>query len=164
MFVYKNPEKGVYACPVTRQGKVTLADDIWDVYDCAFEKCDKITEVQLPASVRWAGAAAFSYMFSCKKITVDEKSKYLKSVEGVLFTKDGQVLIAYPAGKKDSVYQVPKGVRVIADGAFMGSRTFKTGQSHNRYVLCRGKGLCGLQKSEICPVQRFHPVHYEVSL
>ena len=31
--------KGVYACPVTRQGKVTLADDIWDVYDCAFEKC-----------------------------------------------------------------------------------------------------------------------------
>ena len=79
MFVYKNPEKGVYACPVTRQGKVTLADDIWDVYDCAFEKCDKITEVQLPASVRWAGAAAFSYMFSCKKITVDEKSKYLKS-------------------------------------------------------------------------------------
>lgn len=125
MLVYKNPKKGVYACPVTRQGKITLADDIWDVYDCAFEKCDKITEVQLPASVRWAGAAAFSYMSSCKKITVDEKSKYLKSVDGVLFTKDGQVLIAYPAGKKDSVYQVPKGVRVIADGAFMGAEHLK---------------------------------------
>ena len=43
----------------------------------------------------------------------------------MLVTKDGQVLIAYPAGKKDSVYQVPKGVRVIADVAFMGAEHLK---------------------------------------
>ena len=44
-----------------------------------------------------------------------------KSVGGVLYSKDGKKLIAYPAGKKNSSYRVPEGVEKIADGAFMGA-------------------------------------------
>lgn len=125
MLFYKNPKKGIYACPVTREGTVKISKGIWDIYDCAFQKCSKIKKVELPKSVRWIGDAAFGCMTGCDEISVDESSQYLKSIDGVLYTKDGEVLIAYPAGKKDKVFQVPEGVRIIADGAFMGAENLE---------------------------------------
>lgn len=125
MLFYKNPKKGIYACPVTREGTVKISKGIWDIYDCAFQKCSKIKKVELPKSVRWVGDAAFGCMTGCDEISVDESSQYLKSVDGVLYTKDGEVLIAYPAGKKDKVFQVPEGVRIIEDGAFMGAENLE---------------------------------------
>lgn len=125
MLMYNNPKKGVYACPVTKEGKVKIPEGTWEIYDCAFQRCEKIEEVVIPASVRWVGDAAFGYNTGCQKISVDKDSKYLKSVDGVLYTKDGKVLLAYPAGKKDTVFRVPYGVQYIADGAFIGAVKLK---------------------------------------
>ena len=41
--------------------------------------------------------------------------------DGVLYTKDGLVLLAYPAGKPDKYYKVKDGVKFIAGGAFAGA-------------------------------------------
>lgn len=125
MLMYNIPKKGVYACPVTKEGKIKIPEGTWEIYDCAFQQCEKIEEVVIPASVRWVGDAAFGYNTSCWKISVDKDSKYLKSVDGVLYTKDGKVLLAYPAGKKDTEFRVPDGVQYIADGAFMGAVKLK---------------------------------------
>ena len=38
-----------------------------------------------------------------------------KTVDGVLFTKDGKTLLAYPDGRTDTHYDVPAGVERIAD-------------------------------------------------
>ena len=46
---------------------------------------------------------------------------FLKSEDGVLYTKDGLVLLAYPAGKPDKYYKVKDGVKFIAGGAFAGA-------------------------------------------
>lgn len=42
-------------------------------------------------------------------IEVPSDNPYLKSVDGVLFSKDGKTLILYPPNKADSVYFVPGG-------------------------------------------------------
>ena len=41
-----------------------------------------------------------------------------KAVDGVLFSRDGKTLIAYPNGKTDAHYDVPAGVEHIGNGAF----------------------------------------------
>lgn len=55
------------------------------------------------------------------KFTVDEENPFFKSVDGVLFSKDGKTLCKYPAGKEGPVYRVPEGVKIIGDSAFANS-------------------------------------------
>ena len=59
------------------------------------------------------------YIFNrAKFFDVDEENKHFKSIDGVLFSKDGKRLIAYPAAKPGSEYTVPDGVTKIEEGAF----------------------------------------------
>jgi hypothetical protein len=43
-----------------------------------------------------------------------------QSIDGVLFSKDGKTLIAYPAGKSGSAYVIPSSVTSIGYEAFKG--------------------------------------------
>lgn len=51
-------------------------------------------------------------------IEVEEGNPKYRSVDGVLFSADGKTLIAYPAGKKETHYNVPKGTEEIGPYAF----------------------------------------------
>ena len=51
-------------------------------------------------------------------IEVPEEHPLYKTEDGVLFSKDGKTLFWYPNGKKDTHYDVPKGVERIEAGAF----------------------------------------------
>lgn len=121
LLLYKGEAKGVYACVPATEGKVTIPQGIKDIYDCAFYGCDQITSVTLPKSVRWIGDAAFGENKKLEKIEVASDNPFLKSVDGVLYTKDGRVLLAYPAGKTDKTYKVDAKVKYIARGAFAGA-------------------------------------------
>lgn len=125
LLMYRGKSQGVYACPIPKTGKVTVPDGTQDIYDCAFYDCSGITEIVLPPTVCWTGTAAFANAASLKEIVVEKGNSCLKSVDGVLYTKDGRVLLAYPAGKKDRTYRVPAGVRYIADGAFAGAENLQ---------------------------------------
>ena len=48
----------------------------------------------------------------------EEGNPYFKAVDGVLFSADGQRLIAYPSGSPAEHYTVPAGTREICDRAF----------------------------------------------
>ena len=50
---------------------------------------------------------------------MEEGNPVYSSRDGVLFSADGTVLLWYPDGKKDLHYDVPAGVREIADWAFV---------------------------------------------
>ena len=51
---------------------------------------------------------------------MDEKNTIYKSVDGVLFSKDGTHLICYPAAKKGVEYAIPEGTLAVDYGAFRG--------------------------------------------
>lgn len=122
LLMYTGKSQGVYACPITKKGKVVVPDGTRDIYDSAFFDCTGIDTVILPKTVCWTGTAAFANASKLEKIVVAKDNPCLKSVDGVLYTKDGRVLLAYPAGKKDKSYRILPGVRYIADGAFMGAK------------------------------------------
>jgi hypothetical protein len=48
------------------------------------------------------------------EVTVDGNNKYYKSMDGVLYTKDGSCLIHYPAQKTDKTFTIPSSVIWIA--------------------------------------------------
>ncbi len=50
------------------------------------------------------------------------KSRWFKSKDGVLYSRDMFSLVLYPAGRDGTSFTVPDGVAVLDDGAFMGSR------------------------------------------
>lgn len=52
-----------------------------------------------------------------ERITVSDDNPYFKSVDGVLFSKDGKILLAFPNLNAER-YAVPEGVETIADTAF----------------------------------------------
>lgn len=83
---------------------------------CAFMNCD-LTSISIPASVVSVGESALRCP-NLSKIIVAEDSKYLTSVENVLFTKDMSELVCYPAAKEETSYVIPSGVKKIANYAF----------------------------------------------
>lgn len=57
----------------------------------------------------------------CEQLTdiyVSENNKNYKSVDGVLYTKDGKSILAYPSGKKDKIYKILDGVEIIEESIF----------------------------------------------
>ncbi len=96
--------------------KVTIPDSITHISKFAFAYCD-IETIKIPASVLYIDEGAF-LSYSLKNIEVDEDNPNYKSVDGVLYTKDGTKLVQYPAGKKGTSYDIPNGVLSIGYGAF----------------------------------------------
>ena len=61
-----------------------------------------------------------------ESIEVDEENPSMKSVDGVLFSKDGTRLYCYPIGKQQKVYTIPDAVEWIGASAFEGSQNLTT--------------------------------------
>lgn len=85
----------------------------------AFRNCD-LTSIVIPASVVSVGECALGNS-NLNEITVDENNEYLTSVDNVLFKKDMSELVCYPSAKAETSYQIPSGVKKIANYAFAGA-------------------------------------------
>ena len=82
----------------------------------AFQKCDKITFVKLPNI-----GINFSAYNECPNIqgynVLDDNSTYT-SVDGILYSKDGSMLIKYPTTRKDEVFKLSDTVTTITSNVF----------------------------------------------
>ena len=75
--------------------------------------------LHLSAKVKSIGTGAFQSS-RISQITVDSKNKQFKTVDGVLFTKNGKKLIHCPTGKAGS-FRIPEETEQICKNAFSGS-------------------------------------------
>lgn len=90
----------------------TLSIGMW-----AFGLCS-IEEVYIPASVANIEINAFGSCYDLEEIDVDENNPYWRSVDGVLYTKNMEILYVYPSGKPGREFSIPAGVKYIANYAF----------------------------------------------
>lgn len=104
---------------------ITLPDSLEKIGYNVFVGCENLTEINVPKNVNEIGAYAFNGAVSedhkkssLAKITVDEDNEYYKSVDGVVFSKDGKTIVSYPPAKNGDTYEIPDGVAKIADAAF----------------------------------------------
>ena len=99
---------------------VNIPDSVTSIGVSAFEGCTGLTSVNIPDGVTKIDSNAFIGCTGLTSINVDEKNKYYKSIDDVLFSKDGTKLVQYPIGKKATNYIIPDSVTKIDWFAFSG--------------------------------------------
>lgn len=93
--------------------------DVTSIDDGAFRSCNKLTSIHLPSTMVSVGEMPFSGCSSLNNIDVSPSNAQYVSMDGVLFNKAQQRLIACPGGRTGT-YAVPSSVIFIENGAFMG--------------------------------------------
>ena len=97
---------------------VELSSDLAVIESYAFHACKNLSFVNIPKSVNSIGDNAFGGCINLTSINVDELNNNYKSIDGVLFSKNGEEIIVYPQGCTKSTYSIPSGVKIIDEYAF----------------------------------------------
>ena len=92
----------------------------------AFNGCDSLKSISIPESVTEIDAGAFGDCSKLENIFVNENNTAYKSVDGILYSKDGKTLVRFPINKKIISFTVPDGVTTIDISAFNRSIWLKT--------------------------------------
>ncbi len=104
---------------------ITIPDKTTVLGSSVFSECEFLESVILPKSLNIIPLNTFYGCKSLKSITVDDENANYKSVDGVLYTKDGKTLVLYPAARAQSNYQILMGTENIDKYAFMNSSNLK---------------------------------------
>jgi hypothetical protein len=86
----------------------------------AFCGCTNLTVLTIPSSVNSIGVSAFSDCPRLEGILTDESNNFFSCEDGVLFDKQKKSVITYPAGKKNSSFEILPNVTHICEAAFSG--------------------------------------------
>lgn len=116
---------------------IKLPDGLETIEVGAFQACNSLTSVTIPASVKSIQFAAFSALpidklskvYSLTQYNVDRNNANYKSVDGVLYTEDGEdglTLVNYPAARTNTKITVPDGTAKLSDWAFRGNANVET--------------------------------------
>ena len=125
---------------------VTVPEGVTEIGRTAFWFCSKLASISLPNTLRRIGGQALDttaittitipknveaigadsgwggfQLSQCRNLTtvnVASGNAVFKSVNGVLFSADGETLLFYPPAKAGASYSVPNGVRYVHYEAF----------------------------------------------
>lgn len=137
----KIDSRAFYNCPITN---FSLNDGLEYIGSNAFWgslSSNLITSINLPQSLTYLGDYAFLFTYNVQgTMSIPKSLSYIgagvfsgskiskynvsidnvnyKDIEGVLYSKDGTVLIAYPRLMSNSIYFVPEGTTIIQSFAF----------------------------------------------
>ena len=93
-------------------------NDGFTIGEAVYQNCYKLTQLTLPKGFMEFTGYPFYNCPNIKEFIVHSDNPFYKSVDGILWTKDGKTLMMYPAGKEGTEYQVPDGVEALWTGAF----------------------------------------------
>ncbi|MFA6860257.1 MAG: leucine-rich repeat domain-containing protein [Clostridia bacterium] len=110
-------QEQLYAYPSGRQASYSIPHGVRTLCPYSFCGTTGLTSVTIPSTIRNINIKTFDSCPALTEIIVDENSMYFKSVENVVFSKDGTDLILC-ANSKNGIYTVPFGVELIESYAF----------------------------------------------
>lgn len=106
-----------------------------------------LESIDIPANITVIGEGdmlnlnPFRYCNGLRTIEVDSENPAFSSRDGVLYSKDGKTLIAYPALKDGETFVIPEDVEYICPAAFAGCKNLKeivVGESNTYYEAIDG--------------------------
>ena len=104
----------------------TIGSNVSSWGDQIFLGCNKLSDLTILSSTLDVNNNHLYTSSALKEIKINEdNSKYMVK-DGILFSKDGSKIYAYPTGKKEDTYVFDSNVKGIGDSAFQGCSSFKT--------------------------------------
>ena len=103
----------VYYASAKKDKRFTIPEGVTTIGCLAFNGALNVTSVTVSSSVN-----GYHSPVNISEVNVADNNETYKSIDGVLYSKDGKTLIEYPRGKKGNSYTTPDSVEVIAGGAF----------------------------------------------
>lgn len=98
--------------------KLIIEEGITQINSRRFLGSSALESVSLPKTITNLGEYAFENCQSLKEILVDDENENFKSTDGVLYTKNMQTLLIYPANRENTDFSIPETVRSFGDYAF----------------------------------------------
>ncbi|MBQ2797925.1 MAG: leucine-rich repeat domain-containing protein [Ruminiclostridium sp.] len=125
--------------------EIILPETLTELYAYAFEDCTSLKRIRLPKNLSASAIgivdinntiqSPFNNCTSLEAIEVDKENSELYSIDGVLFSKVDNRLMIYPAGKTDSVYEIPEGTKIIGDLSTEGYAVFQGNSYLERIIV-----------------------------
>ena len=100
----------------TAMTSVAIPVSVTKISGSAFYNCTGLTEIHLPRNVSSITAESFCFAKNIASITVDPANVTYKSIDGVVYTKDGKILVTVPPAKTEIT--IPDTVEEIGYEAF----------------------------------------------
>ena len=98
---------------------VEIPESVGTIGSYAFAGCTKLERINIPQNVNLIGTNPFMQCTQLTYIEVDKNNPYFfNDSRGVLFSKENNILISYPAGNTSMDYQIPEKVTKIENSAF----------------------------------------------
>lgn len=108
---------------------ITLPEGLEEIGRNAFSHCSQLKKIELPRSIAIIGSkgssswyGAFVGCVALEEILVDDSNESFCSIDGVLYTKNKELLRQYPIGKTLKEFEIPSGVKRITHQAFEGCK------------------------------------------
>lgn len=111
--------------PRDKKGHLEIPQGVVRVERSVIARTKGITSLFFPASLKEIGADLRHLGENFEGIKVDENNPYFLSIDDVLYNKTTNVLLKYPAGKKEEEFSVPFGVTEIGEMAFYQCETLE---------------------------------------
>ncbi len=96
---------------------VTISNGVTSIGSYAFYGCTSITSITIPSSITSIAYDAFNNCPKLNSFSVNSSNQTYKSVNGVIYSKDGSIIVMYPRGKSGS-YTIVSGTTTIGESAF----------------------------------------------
>ena len=109
-----------------RLTQITIPPHVTTIRSSPFTGCSSLTEITIPAGVTSFDYPTFSGCSSLANIYVEEGNELFKSISGLLYDKSGTTLLAFPGGRNNTEYTIPKRVTKIGAFAFSGNKRLKS--------------------------------------
>lgn len=100
----------------TRLTNITIPQSVTSMGEWAFAGCTGLTTINIPKGVTSIGENPFLGCAGLTGINVADDNSYFTSLDGALYNKDGNILLAYPEGLNS--VSIPQRVTSIGDCAF----------------------------------------------
>ncbi len=111
--------------------EVILPDTVESIAAFAFAGCANLERVTVSESLKNMDEGVFAECGMLKEFIADESNEVYESVDGILYSENGRILVAYAPGKSDMSFQIPYSVEVIADYAFYSCDNLRDIYLHN---------------------------------
>lgn len=82
-----------------------------------FAKQSVLRKIYIPSTLKYLTTGIFSNCMDLESLVIAENNPYFKTVDGVIYTRDGKELVAVPDRSRED-FSIAEGTEIIGEGCF----------------------------------------------